>query len=603
MAGAKENPRQKMIGMMYLVLTALLALQIKDTVLEKFVLIENGLQVANESMVDYNATVLESIQSDVENQGDKEGDQAVEKVAEEIRSYTTELANYIDNLKLELGKASAGGDTSKVYERSTLKKYEEPSRYLVELGNADELKTRLDDYTGKVNGAINLLGKGGMSDEWLKSIAIKAEDIKFYENNKEALKDDYAHFNFYKAPLASVLAQLTFYKNQIYSKESEALNKLRGLVGTAVSTKPGDIPNLSDVDPVTAGTPSSSPAQTPTDNASATPSNSPRSNSNSGTASTEIKPEEMLDGRFAGIDYAQATILSQSNLVTAGLDFNAQAFLTLGNSSLQPEIKLNGSPIDVVNGRGVINFKTSAREGEYDANGLVTKTFEVEITAEDGNGGTITRTTTHEYQVAQPVIDVRSQSVEVLYLGCANNLNINVPALGPAYQPQFRVSGGTFTTGSQKGQIIVDPSQREVSIAVSSAGLPIGTREFQAKPVPLPRLDVRPNGQPYNAKNGLDEKPTNLTLFLPSDPDFAERFPNDSQFLVSKGQVTLARGKQTKRTIEISSPTSRVDLGPLISQMQSGDRIVVYVEEIVRLNYKNDRIPIKFTGDMTLNIN
>ena len=603
MAGAKENPRQKMIGMMYLVLTALLALQIKDTVLEKFVLIENGLQVANESMVDYNATVLESIQSDVENQGDKEGDQAVEKVAEEIRSYTTELANYIDNLKLELGKASAGGDTSKVYERSTLKKYEEPSRYLVELGNADELKTRLDDYTGKVNGAINLLGKGGMSDEWLKSIAIKAEDIKFYENNKEALKDDYAHFNFYKAPLASVLAQLTFYKNQIYSKESEALNKLRGLVGTAVTTKPGDIPNLSDVDPVTAGTPSSSPAQTPTDNASATPSNTPRSNSNSGTASTEIKPEEMLDGRFAGIDYAQATILSQSNLVTAGLDFNAQAFLTLGNSSLQPEIKLNGSPIDVVNGRGVINFKTSAREGEYDANGLATKAFEVEITAEDGNGGTITRTTRHEYQVARPVIDVRSQSVEVLYLGCANNLNINVPALGPAYQPQFRVSGGTFTTGSQKGQIIVDPSQREVSIAVSSAGLPIGTREFQAKPVPLPRLDVRPNGQPYNAKNGLDEKPTNLTLFLPSDPDFAERFPKDSQFLVSKGQVTLARGKQTKRTIEISSPTSRVDLGPLISQMQSGDRIVVYVEEIVRLNYKYDRIPIKFTGDMTLNIN
>jgi hypothetical protein len=36
MAGGKETPRQKMIGMMYLVLTALLALQIKDTVLEKF---------------------------------------------------------------------------------------------------------------------------------------------------------------------------------------------------------------------------------------------------------------------------------------------------------------------------------------------------------------------------------------------------------------------------------------------------------------------------------------------------------------------------------------------------------------------------------------
>lgn len=602
MAGGNESPRQKMIGMMYLVLTALLALQIKDTVLEKFVLIENGLEVANESMMDYNQGVLTNIQADVENQGDKSGDQAVQKVAEEIRSYTTELANYLDNLKLEIGRASTGGDTSKVYERSTLKKYEEPSRYLVELGNAEELKARLDEYTGKVNGVINLLGKGGMNEEWMKSIATKAEDIKFYENNKEALADDYAHFNFYKAPLASVLAQLTFYKNQIYSKEAEALNKLRGLVGTAVSTDPGDIPELSDVDPLTTPTASSTQSNAANnDNAAQNPTSTPSGSNASRQQSTEIAAEDFLDGRFAGIDYAQATILSESNLVTAGLDFSAQAFLTLGNSSLDPEIKLNGETVDVINGRGIINFKTTP--GSYDANGLASKSFEVEITAEDGEGGTITRTTTHEYQVAQPVIDVRSQSVEVLYLGCANNLLINVPALGPAYQPSFNVTGGTYQTGSDKGQIIVDPSQREVSIAVSSSGLPIGTREFQAKPVPLPKLDVRPNGQPYDAKNGLDENPTNLTLFLAPDPDFSERYPDDSQFLVSKGTITLARGRNAKRTLQIDSPVSRVDLSSIRSQMASGDRIVIYVEEIVRLNYKGDRIPISFTDDFTLNIN
>lgn len=597
MAGGKETPRQKMIGMMYLVLTALLALQIKDTVLEKFVLIENGLQVSNTAFFDYNQAVLENIQRDVANQGNKDGDLAVQKVAENVRSITTGLANYLDELKLEVGKASSGGDTSVIYERATLKKYEEPSNYLVNKGNAEILKQKLDEYPGKINALVNYLGKGGMNEEWMQSIAIDANDIKFYENNAEAKDEDYAHFNFYKAPLAAVLAQLTFYKNQIYSKEAEALNKLRGLVGTAVTASASGVPDAESVQPLTQSTLPEEPEEQAADNASTTPTNRPRNNK----AFTQIPPEDLLKGRFAGIDYAQATILSESNLVTAGLDFNAQAFLTLGNSSLQPEIKLNGQPVDVVNGRGIINFKTTP--GSYDANGLATKSFEVEITAEDGNGGTITRKTVHEYQVAEPVIDIRSQSVEVLYLGCANNLNINVPALGPAYQPSFKVSGGTFTTGSQKGQIIVDPSQREVSISVSSAGLPIGTRQFQAKPVPLPKLDVRPNGQPYDAKNGLDEKPTNLTLFLPSDPDFADRFPQDAQFLVSKGQVTLARGKQSKRTIEITTPTSRVDLSPIISLMQSGDRIVVFVEEIVRLNYKNERIPVKFTGDMTLNIN
>ncbi len=603
MAGGKETPRQKMIGMMYLVLTALLALQIKDTVLEKFILIENGLNVSNSALLDYNQRTLEDIQSDVTNQGGKSGDLAVQATAENVRKYTNGLIAYLDNVKYEVGKASTGGDTSKIYERSTLKKYEEPSNYLVNQNYAEELKTKLDEYPEQVNAAISFLGKEGMSPEWMKSIAIDANDIKFYENNQEEKKKDYAHFNFYKAPLASILAQITFYKNQIYAKESEALNKLKTLVGTAVTVDPSSVPDLGGLEsaPATARQESAAPSESASDDAATTPQATPRRQTASNNDSNEIKSEDFLTGRFAGIDYAQATILSESNLVTAGLDFNAQAFLTLGNSSLQPTVKLNGSEIDVVNGRGIINFKTTG--GSYDENGLAAKSFEIEIVADDGTGNQITRTTTHEYMVAQPVIDVRSQSVEVLYLNCANNLNINVPSLGPAYQPSFVVNGGTYTNGSQKGQILVDPTQREVSIQVSSAGLPIGTREFQAKPVPLPKLDVRPDGQAYNANSGLDDKPSNLRLFLAPDADFSERLPNDANFLVSKGQVILARGKTRKRAIPITSPTGSIDLSAIRNQMQSGDRIVVSVEEIVRINYKNQSLPIQFTDAVTLNIN
>ena len=49
MAGGKETPRQKMIGMMYLVLTALLALNVASTILDAFVAIEENIQVANEN--------------------------------------------------------------------------------------------------------------------------------------------------------------------------------------------------------------------------------------------------------------------------------------------------------------------------------------------------------------------------------------------------------------------------------------------------------------------------------------------------------------------------------------------------------------------------
>lgn len=49
MSGGKETPRQKMIGMMYLVLTALLAMNISKDVLLAFVTLEGNLHQTNEN--------------------------------------------------------------------------------------------------------------------------------------------------------------------------------------------------------------------------------------------------------------------------------------------------------------------------------------------------------------------------------------------------------------------------------------------------------------------------------------------------------------------------------------------------------------------------
>ena len=44
MASGKQTPRQKMINMMYLVLTALLALNVSKEILDSFVTVNNGLE-------------------------------------------------------------------------------------------------------------------------------------------------------------------------------------------------------------------------------------------------------------------------------------------------------------------------------------------------------------------------------------------------------------------------------------------------------------------------------------------------------------------------------------------------------------------------------
>ena len=77
MAGAKETPRQKMIGMMYLVLTALLALNVSNTVLEKFLFMNRTMEkTVDDGEVKNNGTVGR-IEAQVEESGKRAKDVAV----------------------------------------------------------------------------------------------------------------------------------------------------------------------------------------------------------------------------------------------------------------------------------------------------------------------------------------------------------------------------------------------------------------------------------------------------------------------------------------------------------------------------------------------
>ena len=62
MAGKKETPRQKMIGMMYLVLMAMLALNVSKEVLDAFVLVDEGLVKTTENF--NSEKISESLMSD-----------------------------------------------------------------------------------------------------------------------------------------------------------------------------------------------------------------------------------------------------------------------------------------------------------------------------------------------------------------------------------------------------------------------------------------------------------------------------------------------------------------------------------------------------------
>ena len=106
MAGGKETPRQKMIGMMYLVLTALLAMNISKDVLNAFIQINRGL-VKNSANSEERADATLGL---LDNWSDKEKARPFQDKAHEIVEKADALVAHIIELKARVLACSAKGN-------------------------------------------------------------------------------------------------------------------------------------------------------------------------------------------------------------------------------------------------------------------------------------------------------------------------------------------------------------------------------------------------------------------------------------------------------------------------------------------------------------
>jgi hypothetical protein len=107
MAGGKETPRQKMIGMMYLVLTALLALNVSKSILDAFVAIEENTQKSAIVQLDRGNAFVTDLQQGIE-QNKKEAPLKAAKcmyylgVIDKIDKKTADLIDFIDKIKMNI---------------------------------------------------------------------------------------------------------------------------------------------------------------------------------------------------------------------------------------------------------------------------------------------------------------------------------------------------------------------------------------------------------------------------------------------------------------------------------------------------------------------
>lgn len=146
--GANNNrlsPRQKMINLMYIVLTAMLALNVSSDVLDGFTQVHEGLNRSNENVDRRNSDIYAQLTGFAEQNPDK-GMQWLDK-ATEVRRATAALYNYVDTLKTEIVKKADGknGDPSNIVNRDDL---ESAAVIMLAPGNPRGriLREKIDDY-------------------------------------------------------------------------------------------------------------------------------------------------------------------------------------------------------------------------------------------------------------------------------------------------------------------------------------------------------------------------------------------------------------------------------------------------------------------------
>src|SRR5688500_12815975 len=109
MAGAKETTRQKMINIMYLVLLAMLALNVSDTLLNAFKNFNDSL-VSSKTNVSTSIDQLFSSYQNTKLKDEPARAQPIWEKANKAKAYADDLNNYVQQLKDRFQKAGNGID-------------------------------------------------------------------------------------------------------------------------------------------------------------------------------------------------------------------------------------------------------------------------------------------------------------------------------------------------------------------------------------------------------------------------------------------------------------------------------------------------------------
>jgi len=218
MAGGKLTPRQKMINMMYLVLTALLALNVSREVMDAFYEVMISQEASIETVEKQNSSIYTAFEAAAAENPVKAG--PWRDKANNVKTRSAALYQQIEDLKRGVIEASGGsdeesGDPNKPQKMDDLEAA--PNYFLIQ-GNGAKLKAALADYRE----FMKTEAEG--NDLLINSIegTFDLSDHKHDGTNISWEQHKFEHF-----PLISVLTFLTKMQSDVRTSEANVIDYLQ----------------------------------------------------------------------------------------------------------------------------------------------------------------------------------------------------------------------------------------------------------------------------------------------------------------------------------------------------------------------------------------
>jgi gliding motility-associated protein GldM len=214
-----KEPRQKMINMMYLVLTAMLALNVSAEILNAFRTVNQSLANANEIIELKNQNLFGSFERKAADPKTAEKAKIWQAKALQAKGYADNLYTYIESLKTDLmvgaGQKQAGGE----YKEDNI---DAPTRLLVEGNKGKDLYQRLEAYKANLFGIDN-----SIRDEFAKTLPMDLSTPKSASEGNRTWEAAY----FRMTPTIASITMLSKFQNDVRNSEAQVVDYCHRQIG------------------------------------------------------------------------------------------------------------------------------------------------------------------------------------------------------------------------------------------------------------------------------------------------------------------------------------------------------------------------------------